>query len=188
MRYRHSYKGLQQRTSRSGARIPNHIHLWLMIGGFVVLFIVSVFFFRNTKPEKIVAATGILATTESSVAFSPVPPPTSDATLIGVSSQKAVGSAARLLENGTFHLNIRATLPGIDRESQFFQAWLVRPVPYDYFSAGELVTNDLGTFVLDWAGSADTDYNGYTDVVITLQTRNGDPDPQVHIVEGEFGK
>lgn len=185
MRYRSSYKGLQRRGSLP--RLPGNskqIRLWLLIGGFVVLFAGSVFIFRNTKHEKPVEkAAEVTEATEITKALTQP-----DATLIGVSSNKPVGTATRSIANGVFHLNMSATLPGIDRESQVYQAWLVRPVPYDYISAGEFVTNDLGAFVLDWNGLSDKDYSGYKDLVITLQARGGDADPQTHIVEGEFGK
>ena len=188
MRYRSSYKGLQQRGTRPKRKISGNFQLWFLVGGFVLLFIVSVFVFRNTKPEKQVGAADAILNTGSSAMVNPATLTNFDATLFGVSSGKAVGTATRALANGVFHVNIRAAMPDIDRESQFYQVWLVRPVPYDFISAGEMVTNELGTFVLDWNGLSDKDYSGYIDLVITLQTRNGDADPQMHIVEGEFGK
>jgi len=161
----------------------------VIVGGFVLLFIGSVFLFRTSKPEKPSENSDVVALLSSQVTTSPTSLSMPDATLVDLSSNKPVGIATRSLENGLFHVSTRATLPGIDRESQFYQLWLVRPVPYDYVSAGEMTTNELGAFVLDWNGSAsDGDYSGYTDLVITLQARGGDADPQRHIVEGEFGK
>lgn len=186
MKYRSSYKGLQQRRPPAFARSASkmNMRMWALVVGFVLLFVGSVFIFRNTKHEKpIEKAIEVIEATEVTKTLTQL-----DATLVGVSSNKSVGTAARSIANGVFHLNMSAALPGIDRESQFYQAWLVRPVPYDYVSAGEMVTNDLGTFVLDWNGSSDKDYSGYTDLVITLQARGGDTDPQTHIVEGGFGK
>lgn len=161
--------------------------MWAVIGGFALLFVGSVFVFRNSKHEKPLVASSIVSEA-SSVVFTPTTLSNPDATLVGLSSKKPVGTAVRTIENSLFHLTMSASLPGIDRDSQFYQAWLVRPVPYDYVSAGEMITNDLGSFVLDWTGSSDKDYSGYTDLVITLQARGGDADPQTHVVEGEFGK
>lgn len=188
MKYRSSYKGLQQRNTRSGSRSGGKINvrLWAMGVGFVVLFAGSMFLFRNTKHEKPVTASNVVSNVDSTAAI-PTSLSNPDATLIGVSSNKPVGTATRTISNALFHVSMHATLPGIDRASQFYEAWLVRPVPYDYVSAGEMVTNDLGSFVLDWNGASDKDYSGYTDLVITLQARNGDTYPQTHIVEGEFG-
>lgn len=161
--------------------------MWAMGVGFVVLFAGSVFIFRNAKYEKPVADVGapLVGAQQSVTEVGSLSNP--DATLIGVSSSKPVGTATRTISNALFHLSMHATLPGIDRASQFYEVWLVRPVPYDYVSAGEMVTNDLGAFVLDWNGAIDKDYSGYTDLVITLQARNGDTDPQTHVAEGEFG-
>jgi hypothetical protein len=164
------------------------MHLWLIVGGFVLLFAGSVFLFRTSKPEKaseVLSAASLLASQSTATPVSFSQP---DATLIGLTSNKPVGMATRSVENGLFHMTLRATLSGIDRESQFYQVWLVRPVPYDYLSVGEMATNEMGAFVLDWDGLPETDYSGYIDLVITLQTRNGSSDPQGRVVEGEFGK
>lgn len=161
--------------------------MWALIGGFALLFVGSVFVFRTAKHEK-PAAVSNTASVIGTVPIVPTALSNPDATLLGLSSHKPIGTATRAIVNGLFHMSMSATLPGIDRASQFYQAWIVRPVPYDYVSVGELITNDLGAFVLDWNGSSDKDYSGYTDLVITLQARGGDADPQTHVVEGEFGK
>lgn len=191
MRYRSSsYKGLQQhRPSRlpSFGGAKKNVRVGLVVAAFVLLFGGSMFLFRTAKHEKPKDVSSVLATT-STVTPNPSEFSQTSATLIGLTSNKPVGTATRSLVTSLFHLSMSVTLPGIDRASQFYQAWLVRPVPYDYVSAGELITNDLGTFILDWNGLADKDYSGYTNLVITLQARGGDEDPQGHIAEGGFGK
>ncbi len=179
---------MQQRGSRFSLRIgrKTDIRFVATIVGFVVLFAGSIFLFRNTKHEKPVVSSNTVSTTDVATVI-PTTISNPDATLIGLASNKPVGTATRTILNGLFHLAVRTTLPGIDRTSQFYEVWLVRPVPYDYISAGEMMTNDLGTFVLDWNGLSGTDYSGYTDLVITLQARGGDTDPQMHIVKGAFG-
>ncbi len=159
-----------------------------MIVGFVVIFFGSVFLFRSKSYEAPVErsqATGVERTEQIDAAPTVLHP---DATILLLSTKKPAGTATRLLQNNVLNVSLRATLPEIDRESQFYQLWLVRPVPYDYFSAGELVTNEMGAFVLNWVSESTKDYSGYTDLVITLQVRGGSSDPQTHIAEGEFGK
>jgi hypothetical protein len=192
MRYHSSFKGLKQRATgpRKGFHLRQNVkqmRMWLIVGGLILLFIVSMFVFRSKKYEKPVVTPEVLSASDTVTKIvGELTNPS--ATLIGVSSNNPVGTAIRTLTTGMFHLSISANLPGIDRESQFYQAWLVRPVPYNYVSAGEFVTNDLGTFVLDWSGSVDKDYSDYTNLVVTLQARNGSPDPQTHIAKGTFGK
>ena len=82
---------------------------------------------------------------------------------------------------------MKASLAPIDRENFFYEGWLLRPVPFHYFSTGEMVTNSLGEFVLEWEGKLGQDYRAYTRVVITLEAKDGNPDPAAHIVEGIFG-
>lgn len=202
MRYHSSFKGLKQRNTgpRHGFGLRQNakqMRMWFVVGGLVLLFVVSMFVFRSKKYEKPVVAPEVLSASDTSTKMIGELTNT-NATLIGVSSNNSVGTAVRTLATGIFHLNISANLPGIDRESQFYQAWLVRPVPYNYVPAGEFVTNDLGVFVLDWNGLSDKsggagpgsagDYSDYTNLVITLQARNGSPDPQAHIAKGSFGK
>lgn len=188
MRYRPSYKGLQQRSAQPRVRVSRHMHLWVIVGGFVLLFAGSMFLFRTSKPEKKTEASSVVSLLASQTVTTPTSFSDPDATLIELSSNKPIGIATRSVGNGLFHMSLRATLPGIDRESQFYQVWLVRPVPYDYLPAGEMMTNEMGAFVLDWDGLPETDYSGYIDLVITLQARNGNPDPQGRVAEGEFGK
>jgi len=194
MRYRpSSYKGLQRRRPHQLPKLggsKKDIRLGVVVLGFVLLFACSLFVFRGAEKKDKPTVSSAAATTSDQTASVLFPTSLSnpDATLIGLSSQKPVGAITRTLSDNVFHVSVHATLPGIDRVSQFYEVWLVRPVPYDFVSAGEMITNDLGTFTLDWNGLSDKDYSGYTNVVITLQARGGDADPQTHIVEGEFGK
>jgi hypothetical protein len=49
-----------------------------------------------------------------------------------------------------------------------------------------MVTNDLGEFVLEWVGEEGKKYEDYTQIVVTLETKDGNPDPAGHVLEGEF--
>ena len=108
------------------------------------------------------------------------------AKLTPVTGRSGKGTAARELMGSVFFHYIKAALPAIEREAYFYEGWLVRPVPFDYFSTGEMVTNDLGEFVLQFEGDPRGAYEEYTRVVITLEKYDGNPDPADHILEGEF--
>lgn len=109
------------------------------------------------------------------------------ATLVLKATGETVGEARRGQKDDRYFFELKATLPEMDREVFFYEAWLVRPIPYDFFSVGEMVTNDEGVFVIEWDGESDKDYSGYVEIVITRQEYEGSTDPQTHIVEGEFG-
>ena len=102
MRYRPSYKGLQQHHSKPRTRGSRNIHLWVIVGGFVLLFIGSVFLFRTSKPEKPSENSDVVALLSSQVTTSPTSLSMPDATLVDLSSNKPVGIATRSLENGLF--------------------------------------------------------------------------------------
>jgi hypothetical protein len=96
------------------------------------------------------------------------------------------GEAKRGTKDGVFYHTVTATLPEINREAYFYEGWLVRKVPFDYFSTGEMVTNKEGEFVLEWEGEEGENYEDYTEVVITLEPRDNDPSPAEHVLEGTF--
>ncbi len=64
----------------------------------------------------------------------------------------------------------------------------MRKIPYDFFSAGEMVTDEDGTFVLTWSAPEEGEFPQYSQIVITANAYEGSSDPGVHLVEGEFGK
>jgi len=102
-----------------------------------------------------------------------------------VSGGSSSGEVSREPDDGQFSVSIKASLPEIDREAYVYEAWLLRQVPYDYFSIGEFVTNDDGEWVLEWIGAAGK-YEAYTQIVVTRETKDGNPDPSGHVLEGEF--
>ncbi len=108
-----------------------------------------------------------------------------DAALRDVSGGSSTGTATRATADGQFSVALKAILPGIDRERETYEAWLVRQVPYDFFSLGEIVTNDDGDWVLEWKGAAGK-FDGYTRVVVTREAKDGNPDPAGHVMRGEF--
>lgn len=107
------------------------------------------------------------------------------AALRDVTGGSSSASVEREDDDGQFFLKMKANLPEIDREKSAYEAWLVRQVPYDYVSVGDFVTNEAGEWVLEWAG-AQGKYDAYTQVVVTLEAKDGNPDPSGHVLEGEF--
>jgi|GEM_PF-935791 len=112
--------------------------------------------------------------------------PKQTTTIKSLSSNLEVGTAERGIENNILYHTVSVTLPEINRETEFYEGWLVRQAPYDFFSTGEMVTNDDGDFVLEWAGEH-SDITSYDHVVITREARDGNAAPSAHVAEGGFG-
>ncbi len=112
-----------------------------------------------------------------------------EATLHDPKGGSSFANAERETDGGQFFLSIKASLPDVDRETYAYEAWLLRQVPYDYFSVGDFVTNDVGEWVLEWSASTDSGagkYDAYTQIVVTVESKDGNPDPSRHVLEGEF--
>lgn len=109
------------------------------------------------------------------------------ATIKSLSSNLEVGTAERGIENGILYHTVKVSLPEINREAEFYEGWLVRQAPYDFFSTGEMVTNDVGEFILEWAGEH-ADVESYDRVVITREARDDNSAPSAHVAEGMFVK
>jgi len=159
----------------------------------VVLFVVLVAWFRSSKSapsEEIVdSITDVLTPTPVSVELieRAVDIQSREAILYWLGTGEEIGEARRGEKDGAYYLRVKTALPMIDRESQFYEVWLLQQIPYAYFSAGEMITNDLGEFVLEWdAPEKAVSYNGYTRVIITLEVYDENSDPASHVAEGIF--
>ena len=160
----------------------------------IILFCLSVYWFRSSNEAVEESLVGSIADvlTPDSVSLHAISEgidtESREAELYLLSTGEYVGVAKRGKKDGDYYHSMKILLPEIDREAFFYEGWLVRKIPYDYFSTGEMTTNDLGEFVLEWTGEEDEDYSSYTQIVITLEAFDENPDPDVHIVEGEFGE
>ncbi len=159
----------------------------------VILFVVLVAWFRSSKSapsEEIVdSIADVLTPTPVSVELieRAVDTQSREAILYWLGSGEEIGEARRGEKDGAYYLRVKTSLPAIDRETQFYEVWLLQQIPYIYFSAGEMITNDLSEFVLEWdATKEDVSYDGYTQVIITLEVYDENPDPASHVVEGVF--
>ena len=158
-----------------------------MVIVFLGLFVVSVYFFRKPPPAAPFVEDGDAAPEVEAAPRFTLDLESTEAHLEDVTGGSASGTATRGAKNGDFFHTLKADLPAIDRETTFYEGWLVKLIPFSYFSTGEMVTNELGEFVLEWAGETDKDYKAYTKVVITVEAKDGNPDPAAHVLEGTFG-
>lgn len=110
-----------------------------------------------------------------------------EAALIDLRDSARVGVARRGQEDGKPYVELLMGPPPIDREAQAYEAWAVRPLPYEYFSLGEMVTNELGEFTARWVGEKDATVDDYTRIVVTLEKKDGNPDPGEQVIKGVFG-
>lgn len=161
----------------------------------LVLFIVFIFAVRWFRSEPVAEESVV-----SSIANILKPDPISQAVIDGaidtqsreaalnwVASGERVGAATRGEKDGRYYFEMKTSLPEIDRETQYYQVWLLSRLPYDFFSLGEMVTDDDGYFVLEWEAQNDEDYSNFTQVIVTVNHYGGNSDPGVHLAEGAFG-
>ncbi|QRN86207.1 hypothetical protein JR334_03005 [Clostridia bacterium] len=109
-----------------------------------------------------------------------------DKTLIADMTDVSGGSAKGLgyVRNvdGILTHAVVATLPPLE-EGTFYEGWLVKRGPLDFFSTGMLTLEDMedGNFKLFY--TEEQDRSEYLEVVITLETKD-DQEPEEHILEG----
>lgn len=157
----------------------------------VILFVISVIWFRSPKEtidDRLDSISDILRPDPISQTLlnGAIDTKSKTAQLYLLQSSEVSGQARRGIKDGRYFFEMKSSLPEIDRQVYFYNVWIVRQIPYDFFSLGEMVTNDDGEFVLAWEAQDNEDYMSYTEVVVTLQEYGGVSDPQQHIVEGEF--
>jgi len=102
------------------------------------------------------------------------------AELQDVSGGTSTGTAYILRENGKLTHHVMATLPKPEAGT-FYEGWLVQKSPLKFFSTGEMVMGEDGTYSLEYM--SDQEYPTYDLVVITLETTRDDT-PEEHILEG----
>lgn len=80
---------------------------------------------------------------------------------------------------GTF-----AQMPKL-REGFYYEGWLVRREPFSMISTGKVVMIDEELTNVYVSGADLRDYDFF---VLTLEHNDGDPDPEIEILEGQFKK
>ncbi len=193
MRRIQSYKGMSRPKKK---KLPWY---YLVIALGVVLFVIGFVWLRSgdRKQDVIDEMTDDLFAGSTETLETDIEPsvPTMEAKetidLEDVTGGDSVGIATREIQDGLFRHTVKATLPD-SAEDEFYEGWLVRGTPFDFFSTGDMVTISTGEYVLEWfsgeagPGSAWGEYADYTQVVITLEPDDGDPAPAAHVLEGEF--
>jgi len=187
-----SYKGMNQRSRK---KLPWYYFV-IAIG--LILFVIGYFWLRSDSEEEITEDSSVdLFADPSDNLETDIEAPVvvmdqkETIDLEDVSGGDSFGIATREIQDGLFRHTVKATLPD-PSEDEFYEGWLVRSSPFDFFSTGDMVTISTGEYVLEWfsgeagPGSAWGEYADYTQVVITLEPDDGDPAPAAHILEGEF--
>lgn len=178
--------------SRKRIRWGSAIGTAIIVLVLFVIFIVAVRWFRSEPEQEETVVTSIADVLKpdpisQAVIDGAIDTQSREATLYWSATGERVGTAARGDKDGRYYIDMKMTLPAIDRETQYYQVWLLSRLPYDFFSLGEMVTNDDGDFVLEWEAPDDEDYANYTQVIISRNAYDGSPDPEVQLVKGAFG-
>jgi hypothetical protein len=160
-----------------------------------IIFVVAVTWFRTSKPdpeEPLVESIADVLTPETvadAIIEGGIDTLSKTANLYHLANNVPVGVTVRGVKDDHFYIEMKTTLPEIDREAYFYEVWLVRQVPFDFISAGEMLTNDDGEFVLEWvAAEEEDDFSDYTQVVVTIESRENYAGPGEHVAEGVFGE
>lgn len=104
--------------------------------------------------------------------------------LIAVGGTHGSGSSSVQFLEGSFQHIIVASLPD-PPVGYFYEGWLLRSKPFDFFSTGKLIqhADDLKWYLLY---NSDVDKRDYKKIVVTLEPEDGDIAPADHVLEGQF--
>jgi len=110
-------------------------------------------------------------------------------TYVGEESGGFSGISRRGSNDGIFSHVIVADLPDINLDEFVYEGWLVRPGLSEFFSTGELFKRADGKWGLVWEIREDeskVEVQDYSRVIVTLESKDGDGNPEEHILEGQF--
>ncbi|HBL39519.1 TPA: hypothetical protein DDZ10_02500 [Candidatus Uhrbacteria bacterium] len=111
------------------------------------------------------------------------------AMLTAVSSSSGSAVAKRVFENNFFtHTILANNLPTPDETHFHYQAWLIRPYPFDFFETSPLVHNADGSWGMIWVGDAGETYDEFVEILVTLESVNDfDENPSAEqVLKGRF--
>lgn len=185
-------------TKRGSRRIPGWLDTALLVMGISFVFVVGVTFFRRLKPD----VTPLVAPSAQEIVES-LTEPTSAAqgvlsrtpteapqtiTLSGISATSAFAVAKRVVRDGVFtHTILAQGLPDIDAGREHYQAWLVRPYPFEFFATGRLVFNADGSWGMLWDGESGKTYDEFVEVLVTREPNDFDDNPSANqVLKGMF--
>lgn len=110
-------------------------------------------------------------------------------TLLAVSGTSGSAIAKRVLENNFFtHTILAQGLLPIDESRFRYQAWLIRPYPFDFFETSALVHNADDSWGMIWVGDAGETYDEFVEVLITREPIDDfDENPSAdQVLKGSF--
>ena len=163
----------------------------VLVVGFLGLFLFGLFWFRYRPIIPVQEKNGeMIKEAFTEIPFMDTTNIKKQIDLFSLPGKMGQGTALREreIESGLFLLTLQTQLPEIDTNTFFYEAWLVRSFPFDFFSVGTLEKNENGAFVLQWFGEKEKEqeYVTYDEVVVTLEKHDGNLGPSEHILEGSF--
>lgn len=190
----------QRGYSSKSNTAPVWVQTALAILVILFLFIIAVTIFRsraNSKEEKQIPTSDDMveelvqdASSESAMRVKETSRGIPDNTeLADVSGGAASAVSKRIFENGFFTHTILANgMPAIDTGKFHYQAWLVRPYPFDFFETSEMSLNADGSWGMIWVGESGETYDEFVDVLITLEPNDDfDDNPSAEqVLKGSF--
>jgi hypothetical protein len=186
--------GLRQRRKGTG-RIVSFLSTTLGLLGLGALFVYSVYWFREERPRAAASVPEAEVTVPTDPhsplsAYAALDRESPTAQLYPLGEREETGIAQRGERDGRFFVDVHTKLVNvsIDRATQAYEVWLIRPVPYDFLNIGQMVSDEIGFFYNEWEAEKGKDYRDYTKILITLEQKDDNPDPGEKVMEGEFGK
>jgi hypothetical protein len=188
-----SWKSRQGKSKQKGS--SSFKGVLMVLGLFVVAVIVTGFFAfdllessRESIDEEIVEIPR--DATESNALNEMLTIPIEETRLASDTSAADIGFARRGVQASTFTHVAVVTLPAINEAGYLYEGWLVQPGTLEFFSTGEMVQRADGAFALVYEESifeVNPDVYEFSNVVITLEPRDGNPDPAPdHVARGAF--
>lgn len=92
---------------------------------------------------------------------------------------------AHMFADGSYLHTVSLNIARIEEDGYFYEGWLVNPDTLDLISTGHM-TSIMGDARHSLRFTAEEDFSGYTDVVITKEPDDGDPAPAQHVAEGKL--
>ncbi|MBI2484798.1 hypothetical protein HYW18_01455 [Candidatus Uhrbacteria bacterium] len=188
---------MRQEYRGTSARTPVWVTTGLTLLAILFVFVIGVAIFRRAPPqeeERIPRADDIVSeltetSPEDTATRRETPrgiPETAELTAVGDTGASA--TAKRVFENGFFkHTVLARGLPDMDTTRFQYQAWLIRPYPFDFISTGTLVHNADGSWGMLWVGEPGETYDDFLQVLVTLEPKDYDENPSANqVLKGSF--
>lgn len=111
------------------------------------------------------------------------------ATLLSVSGASGSAIAKRVFEDDFFtHTILALGLSPVDESRFRYQAWLIRPYPFDFFETSALVHNADDSWGMIWVGDIGETYDEFVEVLVTREPIDDfDENPSANqVLKGSF--